>query len=62
MGNVLVQLRAAGELGSLAELRALAAASARPRAYEPAPDRAAAEDLYRRFLTVAGLSAPATTA
>lgn len=62
MGNVLVQLRAAGELGSLAELRALAAASARPRAYEPAPDRAAAEDLYRRFLTVAALDAPTTTA
>lgn len=60
MGNVLVQLRAAGELGSLAELRALAAASARPRVYEPAADRAAAEHLYRRFLTVAGLTAPAT--
>jgi rhamnulokinase len=59
MGNVLVQLRAAGELGSLAELRQLAAASARPRAYEPAPDRAAAEDLYRRFLTVSGLTAAA---
>jgi rhamnulokinase len=62
MGNVLVQLRAAGELGSLAELRAVAAASAQPRAFEPAPDRTAAEDLYRRFLKVARLSAPTATA
>ena len=30
LGNVLVQARAAGELGSLAELRAVAAASAAP--------------------------------
>ena len=30
LGNVLVQARAAGELGSLAELRAVAAASAEP--------------------------------
>ena len=36
LGNVLVQARAAGELGSLAELRAAAAASADPIAYEPA--------------------------
>ena len=35
LGNVLVQARAAGELGSLAELRAVAAASAEPVAVEP---------------------------
>ncbi|WP_210493333.1 rhamnulokinase family protein [Patulibacter sp. SYSU D01012] len=62
MGNVLMQLRAAGELGSLSELRQLAAASADPRVYEPAPDRAAADQLYRRFLAVAGLDAAATPA
>src|SRR5919112_5040700 len=43
LGNVLVQARAAGELGSLAELREVAAASADPSAREPSPDRDAAE-------------------
>ena len=62
MGNVLVQLRAAGEVGSLAELRAVAAASAEPRVFEPAADRAGAEDLYRRFLSFAAATAPTTTA
>ena len=35
LGNVLVQARAAGELGSLADMRAVAAASSRARLYEP---------------------------
>jgi rhamnulokinase len=35
LGNVLVQARAAGELGSLADMRAVAAASADPTEYEP---------------------------
>ncbi|HVL31547.1 MAG TPA: rhamnulokinase family protein [Solirubrobacteraceae bacterium] len=35
LGNVLVQARATGELGSFADLRAIAAASAEPVAYEP---------------------------
>ena len=35
LGNVLVQARATGELGSFADLRAVAAASAEPVAYEP---------------------------
>jgi rhamnulokinase len=35
LGNVLVQARAAGELGSLADMRAVAAASADPVHYEP---------------------------
>ena len=57
LGNVLVQARAAGELGSLAELRAVAAASVDPTVDEPAADREAAEATYRRFLDVTGLRA-----
>jgi rhamnulokinase len=62
MGIVLVQQRASGAVGSLAELRAVAAASARPRSFAPAGDRAAAEDLYRRFLKVADVAPPARAA
>ncbi len=51
LGNVLVQARAVGELGSLAELRAVAAASADPVVYEPAGD---ADGVYQRFLSVTG--------
>ena len=51
LGNVLVQARAAGELGSLADLRAVAAASAEPDVYEPAGD----DGTYARFLEVTGL-------
>ena len=47
LGNVLVQARAVGELGSLAEMRAVAAASAEPVVYEPSGD---AEEIYERFL------------
>jgi rhamnulokinase len=35
LGNVLVQARAAGEAGSLADMRALSAASVEPIHYEP---------------------------
>jgi rhamnulokinase len=38
LGNVLVQARAAGELGSLADLRAVSAASFRPVPYEPSKE------------------------
>lgn len=66
LGNVLVQARAAGQLGSLAELRAVAAASTRPTAYAPRSDHGAGESDYQRFLTVTGLSvdvpAPAVSA
>jgi hypothetical protein len=48
---VLVQARAAGELGSFADLRAVAAASADPVVYEPAGD----DDTYARFLDLTGL-------
>jgi rhamnulokinase len=53
LGNVLVQARAAGELGSLADLRAVAAASVDPTVVEPAAE--GAEETYRRFLDVTGL-------
>ncbi len=51
LGNVLVQARAAGELGSRAELREAAAASAHPVVYEPSGD----DETYQRFLAVTGL-------
>ena len=38
LGNVLVQARAAGELGSLADMRAVSAASFEPVRYEPSPE------------------------
>ena len=38
LGNVLVQARAAGELGSLADMRAVAAASFEPTHYEPSKE------------------------
>jgi len=59
MGNILVQARAAGELSSLAEIRAVAAASADCVTYEPGADRAAADATYHRFLDVTGLVTPA---
>jgi rhamnulokinase len=51
LGNVLVQARAAGELGSLADMRAVAAASAQPVHYEPSGD---GDATYRRFLDAVG--------
>jgi rhamnulokinase len=60
LGNVLVQARAAGELASLAELRAVAAASADPAVHEPGADRDAAEATYGRFLELTALGHPAT--
>ena len=52
LGNVLVQARGAGELGSLAELRAAAAASADPTVHEPS---GAGGETYQRFLALTGL-------
>jgi rhamnulokinase len=51
LGNVLVQARAVGELGSLSELRAVAAASADPVVFEPAAD---GDAVFERFLAVTG--------
>ena len=59
LGNVLVQARAVGELGALAELRAVAAASADPAVFEPAGD---ADGIYDRFLSVTGLNVKETVA
>ena len=56
LGNVLVQARATGELGSLEEMRAVAAASARPAVYEPAQRRDDTDAVYGRFLEVTGLA------
>jgi rhamnulokinase len=47
LGNVLVQARADGQLGSFAELREASVASARPVTYEPRD--ACAGDTYERF-------------
>ena len=58
LGNVLVQARAAGELGSLGDIRAVAAASAAPIRHEPSEDREQAERTYLRFLDVTGLASP----
>jgi rhamnulokinase len=57
LGNVLVQARATGELGSMADLRAVAAASSAPIVHEPGADRDRADAIYRRFLAVTGLPA-----
>jgi rhamnulokinase len=56
LGNVLMQARAAGDLGSLAELRAVAAASADPAVFEPADRRGEADAVYGRFLELTGLT------
>jgi rhamnulokinase len=58
LGNVLVQARAAGELGSLADMRTVAAASTESIAHDPSADRGRAEETYRRFLDVTGLATP----
>jgi rhamnulokinase len=56
LGNVLMQARATGEIASLAELRAVAAASAEPAVFEPADRRDGADALYSSFLEVTGLT------
>jgi rhamnulokinase len=48
MGNLLVQLNAFGELGSLAEMREVVRRSAELVSYEP--DRALGEELFDRYL------------
>jgi rhamnulokinase len=55
LGNVLVQAQAAGRLGSLAEIREVASASASPEVYEPQGAGAAGDEHYDRFLTVTRL-------
>jgi rhamnulokinase len=52
LGNVLVQAIALGELGSLAEAREVARASATPELFEPEGNRGRADAIYGRFLDV----------
>ena len=54
LGNVLVQARAAGELGSREDMRAVAAASAAPDVYEPDADRDAPRRSTSASSTVTG--------
>jgi rhamnulokinase len=54
LGNVLVQARALGELGSLAEIRRLVGDSVPIIRFEPSGGRAA-DEIYERFLAVTGL-------
>ena len=56
LGNVLVQARATGELGSLDDMRAVAAASVDPAVFEPVDRRDGADVTYPRFLEVTGLA------
>jgi rhamnulokinase len=56
LGNVLVQARATGDLGSLDDLRAVAGASADPVVFEPSDRRDEADAIYGRFLEVTGLA------
>jgi rhamnulokinase len=56
LGNVLVQARADGALGSRDELRAVAAASAAPVHHEPSADRGRADATYHRFLELTARS------
>jgi rhamnulokinase len=59
LGNILVQMMAAGEIGSLPEAREVAAASTEPILDQPSADRDSADATYRRFLEVTGLGAAA---
>ena len=52
-----MQARAVGELGSLADMRAVASASADPVVYEPSGD---ADATFQRFLAVTSPTAKET--
>jgi rhamnulokinase len=49
LGNVLLQMHAFGDVGSLREMRQLVRESVRLTTYEPDPERARWDDLYGRF-------------
>jgi rhamnulokinase len=55
LGNVLVQARAARELATLSEMRAIASRMDGLTTYEPAGD-GAGDELYERFLDVTGVT------
>lgn len=52
LGNAAMQARAAGEASSLAEMRALVAASVQPVEYTPTAQREPWDSAYRRFLEI----------
>ena len=54
LGNVLVQMHAFGDVGSLAEMREVVRSSAELRVFHPAPAVDAWDALYARFRTVLG--------
>jgi rhamnulokinase len=56
LGNVLVQLHAFGELGSLEEMRDVARESELVVSFEVDPDGSRWEELYERFLRIAATS------
>jgi rhamnulokinase len=55
LGNVLVQARAAGELGSLSDMRTVAAASSARQTFEPSLQRDEHDAMYSSFLEITGL-------
>jgi rhamnulokinase len=57
LGNVLIQARAAGQLGSLSEIRELVAESSELRVFELGTGDESAREDYGRFLAVTGLTA-----
>jgi rhamnulokinase len=57
LGNVLVQSRAVGELGSLGQMRELVGGATPTSRYEPTAGQQG-EETYDRFLTVTGLESP----
>ena len=59
LGNVLVQARAVGEVGPLAEMRELVTRSTAITRYEPKGGRRD-DETYQRFLAVTGLRSPTT--
>jgi len=56
LGNVMVQAFATGRLGSLDDIRAVAAGSVEPVPFDPTAHREEAETMYARFLDVTGLA------
>jgi rhamnulokinase len=50
LGNALVQAMAFGDLGSLADIRAVVRRSTTPRAFEPEDNADAWDEAYERFL------------
>jgi rhamnulokinase len=56
LGNILIQARTAGAVGSLQEIRSIVRASSSVKRYEP-QNTAAWNDAYSRFVTVLGRKA-----